>query len=121
MVVVEGQRCEIAWQEIVKFESSILIVMFEVISINFYEQAGARGAKERAPFGAAFPAPALRCFSACGGRTTNWLALNIKKYKILVFVKTKNEILEIGGRGSGVDTLWHVWARYRTRIWVDTL
>ena len=79
MVVVEGQRCEIAWQEIVKFESRILIVILEVISINFYEQAGARGAKERGPFGAAFPAPALRCFSACGGRTTNWLALNIKK------------------------------------------
>ncbi len=104
MVVVEGQRCEIAWQEIVKFESSILIVIFEVISINFYEQAGARGAKERGPFGAAFPAPALRCFSACGGRTTNWLALNIKQIKTNVFHK-KNEILEIGGRGSGVDTL----------------
>ena len=104
MVVVEGQRCEIAWQEIVKFESSILIVILEVISISFYEQAGARGAKERGPFGAAFPAPALRCFSACGGRTTNWLALNIKN--IFFFSKTtKNEILEIGGRGSGVDTL----------------
>ena len=54
MVVVEGQRCEIAWQEIVKFESSILIVILEVISISFYEQAGARGAKERGPFGAAW-------------------------------------------------------------------
>ena len=98
MVVVEGQRCEIAWQEIVKFESSILIVILEVISINFYEQAGARGAKERGPFGAAFPAPALRCFSACGGRTTNWLALNIKK-------KTKSWKSVAGDQG---------WTRYDT-------
>jgi len=101
MVVVEGQRCEIAWQEIVKFESSILIVILEVISISFYEQAGARGAKERGPFGAAFPAPALRCFSACGGRTTNWLALNIKKKR------------NPGNRWQGIRG-GHVMTRYDT-------
>ena len=27
MVVVEGQKCELAWEEIVKFESIILIVL----------------------------------------------------------------------------------------------
>ena len=102
MVVVEGQRCEIAWQEIVKFESRILIVILEVISINFYEQAGARGAKERGPFGAAFPAPALRCFSACGGRTTNWLALNF-------FLKKRNP----GNRWQGIRG-GHVMTRYDT-------
>ncbi len=106
MVVVEGQRCEIAWQEIVKFESSILIVILEVISISFYEQAGARGAKERGPFGAAFPAPALRYFSACGGRTTNWLALNINKSFFFVQQNKPKSWKSVAGDQG--------WTRYNT-------
>ncbi len=32
MVVFEGQRCEIAWEEIVKFETVILIIPLSVIN-----------------------------------------------------------------------------------------
>ena len=37
MVVVDGYRCEIAWEEIVRFETIILIVILGALELDFWQ------------------------------------------------------------------------------------